>query len=98
MAKKLVPLGDNVIVSPLQEELTTASGIVIPDTASKEKPMRGTIISVGPGKRDDQGNVHAPDVKEGDVVVFTKYAPTEIKIEGQELYVLNLDSLLAIEK
>jgi len=89
MPKKLIPLGENVIVSPLEEELSTASGIIIPDTASKEKPMRGEVMAI-------------PDecktVSVGDVVIFTKYAPTEVKIDGKELYVINLDSLLAIEK
>lgn len=89
----LVPLQDNVIVHPIEEETTTASGIVIPDTVSKEKPMKGKVIAVGPGK-DGQ----PMDVKEGDVVIFTKYAPTEIKIDGQELYVLGIDSCLAIVK
>lgn len=98
MAKKLIPLHDNVIVQPIEEETTTASGIVIPDTASKEKPMRGKVLSVGPGKTDEKGK-HVPvGVKEGDVVIFTKYAPTEIKIDGEELYILGADSLLAIEK
>jgi len=87
--KQLIPLGDNVIVRPLEEELSTASGIIIPDTASKEKPMRGKVIAV---------TKDCNTVSVGDVVIFTKYAPTEIKVEGQELYVLNLDSLLAIEK
>ncbi len=89
----LVPLQDNVIVKPIEDETTTASGIVIPDTISKEKPMKGEVIAVGPGKEDIP-----MQVKEGDVVIFTKYAPTEIKIKGQELYVLGIDSCLAIVK
>ena len=98
MTKKLVPLYDNVIVKPLEEETTTASGIVIPDTASKEKPMRGKILAVGPGKINENGTRTPLDVKEGDIVIFTKYSPTEIKIEGEEFYVMNADSLLAIEQ
>jgi chaperonin GroES len=97
MAKKLVPLHDNVIVKPIEEETTTASGIVIPDTASKEKPMRGEVIAVGPGKTED-GKLIPVGVNAGDIVIFTKYAPTEIKIEGTELYVLSADSLLAVER
>ena len=89
----LVPLQDNVIVKPIQDDTTTASGIIIPDTVSKEKPMKGKVIGVGPGKEGK-----TMDVNEGDVVIFTKYAPTEIKIDGQELYVLNIDSCLAIVK
>lgn len=94
--KKLTPLLDNVIVKPLEGETMTASGIVIPDTVSKEKPMRGEIIAVGPGKMVEGKLVECP-VKEGDIVVFTKYAPTEIKIDNQELYILGFDSLLAVE-
>ena len=99
MAKKqLVPLGDNVIVKPIETETTTASGIVIPDTASKEKPMRGEVIAVGPGKCDEKGKCTPPQVKKGDTVIFTNYAPTEFKLNGIEYYILGKDSLLAIEK
>jgi chaperonin GroES len=95
--KKLVPLSDNVIVKPLTAETTTASGIVIPETASKEKPRKGEVVAVGPG-RMTEGKRSEMDVKEGDIVIFREYAPTEIKVGGQELYVLGIDSLLAIEK
>ncbi|MCF7830877.1 co-chaperone GroES [Candidatus Gracilibacteria bacterium] len=98
MSKKLLPLQDNVIVKPVQEETTTASGIVIPDTANKEKPMRGKVLAVGPGKLDENGKRMPVDVKEGDIVIFTQYAPTEIKVDREELYILGADSLLAIEK
>lgn len=94
---KLVPLSDNVIVKPLEAETTTASGIVIPDTANKEKPRKGSVLAVGPGRFVD-GKRTDMDVKEGDIVIFREYAPTEIKIDGQELYVLGIESLLAIEK
>jgi len=97
MQKLLKPLHDNVLIRPIEAEHTTASGIVIPDTASKEKPMRGKVIAVGAGKMDDQGKRISPEVKKGDVVIFSKYAPTEIKIEGQEYYILREDSILAIE-
>ena len=99
MAKKqLVPLGDNVIVKPIEAETMTASGIVIPDTASKEKPRKGEVLAVGLGKVSDNGNREPMDVKVGDVVIFREYAPTEIKIDGEELFVLGVDSLLAVEK
>lgn len=94
---KLIPLDDHVIVKPAEEESVTKSGIVIPDTANKEKPMRGKVLSVGPGKLNDKGDRVDMGVKEGDVVVFTKYAPTEIKIDGEELYIVSSNSLLAIE-
>lgn len=90
---QLNPLQDNVIVKPLESQSTTASGIVIPDTISKEKPRRGTVLSIGPGKE----GVTLTGVKEGDVVVFTQYAPTEIKVDGEELYILGFDSILAVE-
>ncbi len=97
MEKELIPLHDNVIVKPIEAQTTTASGIVIPDTANKEKPMRGEVIAVGPGKTED-GKLIPVGVKKGDVVIFTKYAPTEIKVNNEELYVMGSDSLLAIEK
>jgi len=97
MAKELVPLNDNVIVKPIEAESTTASGIIIPDTASKEKPRRGEVLAVGPGKIVD-GKRQEIGVKKGDVVIFSQYAPTEIKIDGVEYYVIGSDSLLAIEK
>ena len=80
------------------EESTTPSGIVIPDTISKEKPMKGKVLGVGPGKMDSNGKLIPIGVQEGDIVIFTKYAPTEIKIDGKELYVMGADSLLAILK
>ena len=97
MAKELVPLNDNVIVKPIEAESTTASGIIIPDTASKEKPRRGEVLAVGPGKIVD-GKRQEIGVKKGDIVIFSQYAPTEIKIDGVEYYVIGSDSLLAIEK
>jgi chaperonin GroES len=90
----LKPIGENVLVRPIEEETMTASGIVIPDTASKEKPMRGEILAIGEGSKENP----APKVAVGDIVVFTKYAPTEIKINGEELYILDFKSLLAVEK
>ncbi len=94
MSKELQPLGANVIVRPIEAETSTASGIIIPDTASKEKPMRGEIIAIGEGTGEEK----VPNVKVGDVVIFTKYAPTEIKVGNEELYVLDFKSLLAVEK
>lgn len=94
---KLVPLGDNVIIKPIEAETVTASGIVIPDTASKEKPKRGEVIAVGPGKMVD-GKRTEMDVTIGDRVIFREYAPTDIKIDGEMIYVLGIESLLAIEK
>ncbi len=94
--KKLIPLNDNILVQPLKEEHITASGIVIPDTA-KEKPMRGKVLAVGKGKLDDNGKRRPMDVKDGDIVIFSKYAPTEIKVNNEELYIIGADSVLAVE-
>jgi chaperonin GroES len=90
----LKPLGDRLIVEVLEEEETTISGIVLPDTA-KEKPQRGNVLAVGPGPRDDNGK-HVPmDVEEGDEVVFSKYGGTEIKVGSDEFLILRETDVLA---
>ncbi len=91
---KLKPLGDRLIVKALEEEETTSSGIVLPDTA-KEKPQKGKVLAVGDGKIDDNGNRQPIDVVEGDEVLYSKYGGTEIKIEGEELLVLRESDVLA---
>ncbi|MBD3327784.1 co-chaperone GroES [Candidatus Peregrinibacteria bacterium] len=93
---KLRPLDDHVIVEAVSEEETHASGLIIPDTVSKEKPQKGKVLAVGPGKFNDEGERIPLDVKEGDTVLFTKYGPTEIKIDGKELLVLSSSDLLAV--
>jgi chaperonin GroES len=92
---KLTPLGDRVVVQPLGREETTKSGIVLPDTA-KEKPQRGTVLAVGQGRRDDDGDRIPLDVKPGDQVLFAKYAGTEFKLDDQDLLILAEKDLLAI--
>jgi chaperonin GroES len=92
---KLRPLGDRVVIKPASREETTKSGIVLPDT-SKEKPQRGTIIAVGEGRRDDDGDRIALDVKVGDAVLFAKYAGTEFKLDDEELLILAEKDILAI--
>lgn len=94
--KKLQPLGENIIVKPLEAESMTSSGIIIPDSATKEKPMKGEIIAITPESKDNQHTFKA--IKVGDTVWFTKYAPTEIKIEGEEFYIIDLKSVLAVEQ
>jgi chaperonin GroES len=89
------PLEDRILVRPEEGEETTASGIVIPDTA-KEKPQEGTVLAVGPGKRSDSGELIPVDVKEGDRVVYSKYGGTEIKVEGEDLLILSARDVLAI--
>ena len=92
---KLKPLGDRLIVRALEEEETTASGLVLPDTA-KEKPQKGMVIAVGEGKLDDDGAKRIPlDVEEGDEVLYSKYGGTEIKVDGEELLVLRESDVLA---
>lgn len=96
MANKLTPLGDRVIVEPLDREETTASGIILPDTA-REKPQEGKVVAVGAGKVGDDGKRQALDVKEGDRVIFAKYAGTEFKLEGdRKVLILKENDLLAI--
>jgi len=106
MAKKgstkksaLVPLGDRVLIKPLSpEELEkkSASGIIIPDTAKKEKPEQGKVVAVGDGRRDESGNLIPVSVKKGDQVVFSKYGYDEVKFEDEEYYILREDQILAV--
>ena len=91
----LKPLGDRLIVQAIEEEQTTASGIVLPDTA-KEKPQKGKVIAVGDGAWDEDGEKRIPlDVSEGDVVIYSKYGGTEVKVDGEDLLVLRESDVLA---
>ena len=90
----LQPLGDRLIVEALEDEETTVSGIVLPDTA-KEKPQRGRVLAVGPGSRDDNGKFVPMDLDEGDEIVFSKYGGTEIKIGTDEYLILRESDVLA---
>src|SRR3954452_21690128 len=94
-ATKLRPLGDRVVIQPTPREEMTKSGIVLPDTA-KEKPQEGKIIAAGPGRLTDEGKGEPMDVKEGDTVLYAKYAGTEFKIEGDELLIVSQKDILAI--
>ena len=92
----LQPLEDRIVVRPGESEETTASGLVIPDTA-KEKPQQGEVLAVGPGKRSEQSGELIPlDVKAGDTVVYSKYGGTEITVEGEDLLILSGRDVLAI--
>ncbi|MGH8897802.1 MAG: co-chaperone GroES [Egibacteraceae bacterium] len=91
----LKPLEDRVVVKASEAEQTTASGLVIPDTA-KEKPQEGEVIAVGPGRISDQGQRIPLDVKEGDIVVYSKYGGTEFKVQGEEYLILSARDILAI--
>ncbi|MCC6422954.1 MAG: co-chaperone GroES [Phycisphaerales bacterium] len=92
---KLRPLGDKILVKRLEAESKTKSGIVLPDSA-KEKPKRGTILAIGDGKRLDNGERAPFSVKKGDQVIFTSYAGTEIKVDGEELMIMSEEDVLAI--
>jgi chaperonin GroES len=92
---KIRPLHDRVVVRRLEEERTTAGGIVIPDNAT-EKPMRGSVVAVGGGKALDNGDTRALAVKVGDVVLFGKYSGTEVKVAGEELVVMREDDIMAV--
>ena len=94
-ATKLRPLGDRVVVKPTPREEMTKTGIVLPDTA-KEKPQEGTVIAVGPGRILEDGKREAMDVKEGDKVLYAKYAGTEFKVEGDDLLIVSQKDVLAI--
>lgn len=95
MDVKLKPLGDRLVVEPREREETTASGIILPETA-KEKPQEGQVLATGPGRRDDDGDRIEMDVEVGDTVLYAKYAGTEIKMDGKKLLILKESDVLAI--
>jgi chaperonin GroES len=101
MSKKigLKPMGDRVVVKPMTEHergQKTKSGIYIPETAEKERSERGTIMAVGPGKTSEEGKTLPMHVKVGDVVLFTKYGPDEVKLDGEEYFILSESNILAV--
>ena len=95
MSVSIKPLEDRVVVKPLEAEQTTASGLVIPDTA-KEKPQEGKVVAVGPGRIDDSGNRVPVDVAEGDVVIYSKYGGTEVSYAGEDYLILSARDVLAV--
>lgn len=90
------PLSDHVLIEPLKQEEKTKSGILLPDTADKEKPEQGKVIAVGSGKKTEDGKVIPMEVKAGDTVLFTKYGPNEVKVDGREYLIAREDDILAI--
>ncbi|HJX36226.1 MAG TPA: co-chaperone GroES [Dehalococcoidales bacterium] len=95
MAVKLQPMGDRLVVKPMQSEEKTKSGIYLPDTA-KEKPQEGKVIAVGPGRMTEDGKTRiTPDVEVGDIVLYTKYGGSEIKIDGEEFIIMRESDILA---
>ena len=95
MSISIKPLGNRVVVKPIEEEDVTTGGIVLPESA-KEKPQRGEILATGPGERDEDGKRIELDVAEGDIVLYAKYSGTEIKLDGDKLLILRESDILAI--
>ena len=95
MSVSIKPLEDRIVIQQLEAETTTASGLVLPDTA-KEKPQEARVLATGPGRIDDNGNRVPLDVAEGDVVIFSKYGGTEVKYDGNEYLLLNARDILAV--
>jgi chaperonin GroES len=96
MALNLQPLGERLIIEPIEQDDVTASGLVLPETA-KEKPQRGKVLAAGPGTRNEDGDIIALQVKVGDVVLYAKYAGTEVKIAGKKYLIIKESDVLAIE-
>lgn len=95
---KITPLGDRILVKPISEKNSgkSVSGIIIPETVNKEKPEQGKVVAVGAGRVTDAGVAIPPRVKVGDTVIFSKYGPDEIKVDGEEYFVIGESSILAI--
>jgi chaperonin GroES len=99
MARNIKPLGDRVLIAPLSDEereKRTKSGIVIPDTAHKERPNEGRVVAVGDGRLTDKGSVLKPRVKRGQTVLFSQYSPSEIKVDGKEYLIVKEEDILAV--
>lgn len=92
----IIPISDHVLIEPIKGEETSKGGILLPQTAEKERPEQGKIIAVGPGKKDETGKIIPMEVKPGDMVLFTKYGPNEIKIDDQEYLIAKEEDILAI--
>jgi len=95
LASTIRPLGDRVVIKPADKDQVSAAGVILPDTA-KEKPQKGTIVAVGPGKTLDNGQRQAPEVSAGQTVLYAKYAGTEVKLEGEDCLILSEKDILAI--
>jgi chaperonin GroES len=93
---KIKPLSDHLLIEPMKKEEKTKTGILLPDTAEKERPEQGKVMAVGPGKKTDEGKIIPLEVKVGDVVLFTKYGPNEIKVGDKEYLIAKEEDILAI--
>lgn len=93
---KIKPLSDHILIEPIKGEEKTKSGILLPDTVEKEKPEQGKVIAVGRGKKTEEGKIIPLEIKVGDKIIFTKYGPNEIKVEGKEYLIAKEEDILAI--
>ncbi len=93
---KIKPLSDHILIEPIKEEEKTKSGILLPETAEKEKPEQGKVIAVGPGRKTSAGKIIPLEIKVGQKVLFTKYGPNEIKVDDKEYLIAREDDILAI--
>jgi len=93
---KIKPLSDHILIEPVKEQEKTKTGILLPETADKERPEQGKVIAVGPGRRTDEGKIIPPSVQPGQRVLFTKYGPNEIKVEDKEYLIAKEEDILAI--
>ena len=93
---KIQPLSNHILIEPIKQEEKTKTGILLPETAERDKPEQGKVIAVGPGKKTASGKIIPLDVKKGDIVLFTKYSPNEIKINGREYLIVREDDILGI--
>lgn len=93
---KVTPVSDYLVVKPVTAEETSASGIIIPDTINKERPERGEVISIGPGRKDKDGSMITCPAQVGQVVLFKKYAPDEVKVDGAEYLLIRFEDIMAI--
>ncbi|MDP2820684.1 MAG: co-chaperone GroES [bacterium] len=90
------PLADHILIEPIKKEEKSQAGILLPETTEKERPEEGRVIEVGPGRKNSSGKIIPLDIKKGDLVIFSKYGPTEIKIKGKEYLIAKEDDILAI--
>ncbi len=95
---KIKPLSDHILIEPMEKEEKTKAGILLPETAEKERPEQGKVIAVGPGRKTSSGKIVPLNVKQGDVVLFTKYGPNEIKVDDKEYLIAKEEDILAIIK
>ena len=93
---KIKPLSDHILIEPVKQEVKTKTGILLPDTADKERPEAGKVIAVGPGKKTSAGKINPLEIKVGDKVLFTRYGPNEIKLEGKDYLIAKEEDILAV--